>query len=89
MALRRITGRHVEALHGAAATHKIEKAAAATLPLHTLMARAKLAVARLAQALAPHARCIWIACGPGYNGGNGLVAASTFTNGRRPGGIAK
>ena len=45
------------------------------LPPHTLMQRAGLAVARLALALAPHARTIWIACGPGNNGGDGIEAA--------------
>ena len=45
------------------------------LPPHTLMQRAGLAVARLALALAPHARTIWIACGPGNNGGDGFEAA--------------
>lgn len=52
-----------------------EVAAAAVLPAHTLMARAGLATARLARALAPHARRAWIAAGPGNNGGDGLVAA--------------
>ncbi|MDB5886454.1 MAG: carbohydrate kinase, YjeF related protein [Polaromonas sp.] len=45
------------------------------LPPHTLMRRAGLSVARLALALAPHAQCIWIACGPGNNGGDGCEAA--------------
>ena len=45
------------------------------LPPHTLMQRAGLAVARLAMALAPHAKTIWIACGPGNNGGDGIEAA--------------
>ena len=58
-----------------AATRRIEAAAAAALPAHTLMPRAGTAVARLALALAPHARCVWIACGPGNNGGDGLEAA--------------
>jgi ADP-dependent NAD(P)H-hydrate dehydratase / NAD(P)H-hydrate epimerase len=40
-----------------------------------LMQRAGLAVARLACALAPHAQTIWLACGPGNNGGDGLEAA--------------
>ncbi len=39
------------------------------------MQRAGLAVARLSLALAPHARHIWIACGPGNNGGDGFEAA--------------
>jgi hydroxyethylthiazole kinase-like uncharacterized protein yjeF len=39
------------------------------------MERAGLAVARLLLAIAPHAKSIWIPCGPGNNGGDGLVAA--------------
>ncbi len=42
---------------------------------HTLMQRAGLATARLSLALAPHAQHMWIACGPGNNGGDGLEAA--------------
>lgn len=63
------------ALHTAAATRRLEAAAAAQLPAHTLMQRAGLATARLALALAPHAQTLWIACGPGNNGGDGLEAA--------------
>ena len=63
------------ALYDAAATRAIEQSAAARLPAHALMQRAGLATARLALALAPHARTIWIACGPGNNGGDGLEAA--------------
>ena len=63
-------------LHDGAATRRIEQTAAASLPAHTLMQRAGLAVARLAVAVAPHARRIWIACGPGNNGGDGLEAAT-------------
>ncbi len=40
-----------------------------------LMDRAGLATARLALAVAPHARRIWVAAGPGNNGGDGLEAA--------------
>ncbi|MFO1232575.1 MAG: NAD(P)H-hydrate epimerase, partial [Paenacidovorax caeni] len=58
-----------------AATRRIEATATAALPAHTLMQRAGAATARLARALAPHARHIWIACGPGNNGGDGLEAA--------------
>ncbi|HEY1393897.1 MAG TPA: NAD(P)H-hydrate dehydratase [Methylibium sp.] len=62
-------------LHDAAATRELETRAAAALPSHVLMQRAGLAVARLAQAVAPHARRVWIAAGPGNNGGDGLEAA--------------
>jgi hydroxyethylthiazole kinase-like uncharacterized protein yjeF len=73
--MRTITGHRREPLFSTAGTRDLERAAQATLPAHTLMARAGLAVARLAMALAPHSRCIWVACGPGNNGGDGLVAA--------------
>jgi hydroxyethylthiazole kinase-like uncharacterized protein yjeF len=62
-------------LYSIAATRQLEQQATAALPPHTLMQRAGLAVARLALALAPHARSIWIACGPGNNGGDGFEAA--------------
>lgn len=62
-------------LYGNASTRAVEHAALANLPPHCLMERAGLASARLAMALAPHAASIWIACGPGNNGGDGLVAA--------------
>ncbi len=65
----------MRALHGVDLTRQIERAAQADLPPHTLMQRAGLSVARLALALAPHANTIWIACGPGNNGGDGLEAA--------------
>ena len=62
-------------IHSVAATRRIEQVATAQLAPHTLMQRAGLAVARLACALAPHAQTIWLACGPGNNGGDGLEAA--------------
>lgn len=62
-------------LYGVASTRRMEQHAAATLAPHTLMQRAGLAVARLGLALVPHAQRIWIACGPGNNGGDGLEAA--------------
>ena len=40
-----------------------------------LMQKAGLAAARLALAMAPHAQRIWVAAGPGNNGGDGLEAA--------------
>lgn len=73
--MRRIAATTAYPLHGVAATRNLEQQAAATLAPHTLMRRAGLATANLAQALAPHARCIWVACGPGNNGGDGLEAA--------------
>ncbi|MBT2332806.1 NAD(P)H-hydrate dehydratase [Variovorax paradoxus] len=74
--MQRITPATVADLFDIAATRRIEQAAAAALPHHILMQRAGRAVARLAMAVAPHARTIWVACGPGNNGGDGLEAAA-------------
>ena len=72
-------------LFDVAAIRAIESAAAASLPPHTLMQRAGLAVARLALAIAPNARTLWIACGPGNNGGDGIEAAVHLHRwGKRP-----
>lgn len=65
-----------QALFSIAATRSLEHDLQKNLPPHTLMQRAGLATAQLALAIAPHARSIWIACGPGNNGGDGLEAAS-------------
>ena len=46
-----------------------------TLSPKPLMQSAGLACAQLALAIAPHARRIWVAAGPGNNGGDGLQAA--------------
>lgn len=73
--MQRVTPGRPWPLHDVAATRRIEQAAAAALPPHTLMQRAGLAVARLALAIAPHARTVWVACGPGNNGGDGFEAA--------------
>jgi hydroxyethylthiazole kinase-like uncharacterized protein yjeF len=62
-------------LHDTAASRALEAAAAAPLPTGRLMERAGEAAARLALALAPHARRVWIAAGPGNNGGDGYEAA--------------
>lgn len=62
-------------LHDVAASRQIEQQAQLGLPPHTLMQRAGAAVAALTRALHPHARRVWIACGPGNNGGDGLDAA--------------
>lgn len=64
------------ALHDVATSVRIEARAQATLGAHVLMQRAGLAVARLAMAIAPHARSIWVAAGPGNNGGDGFEAAT-------------
>jgi len=74
--MQRVTPSTVADLFDVAGTRTLEQVAAATLAPHTLMQRAGLAVARLAMAIAPHARTVWIACGPGNNGGDGLEAAA-------------
>jgi hydroxyethylthiazole kinase-like uncharacterized protein yjeF len=74
--MQRITPNTVADLFDRASTRRIEQRAAKALPAHTLMQRAGLAAARLAMAIAPHARTIWIACGPGNNGGDGFEAAA-------------
>ena len=63
------------ALHSVAQTRAIEQAALGLQPRPPLMERAGEALARLAMALAPHAQRVWIAAGPGNNGGDGLEAA--------------
>ncbi len=83
--MRKIDHRHPQALHSVDATRQIEQHLQSTLPPHTLMQRAGLAVAQLALALAPHSRQIWVACGPGNNGGDGLEAAWHLQQwGKRP-----
>lgn len=74
--MQRVTPDRPWPLHDIAAIRRIEARAAAALPAHTLMQRAGQAAARLALAVAPHARTVWIACGPGNNGGDGFEAAS-------------
>ncbi len=73
--MRKISSARSEPLHSVAATRELERQAATGLAPHTLMQRAGLSVARLTLALAPHAQRIWIACGPGNNGGDGFEAA--------------
>lgn len=70
-----LSGRRDWPLHTAAASKRIEQQALAGVEAHALMRRAGTAVAALARALCPHAKSVWIACGPGNNGGDGLEAA--------------
>lgn len=62
-------------LYGVASTRAMEQQALLHHPDPPLMQRAGRAVAELALAVAPHAQHIWVACGPGNNGGDGLEAA--------------
>ncbi|MGE0811641.1 MAG: NAD(P)H-hydrate dehydratase [Immundisolibacter sp.] len=62
-------------LFDVARTRDIEARALTGLPTHALMRRAGEAVARLALAVAPHARTIRVVAGTGNNGGDGLDAA--------------
>lgn len=77
--MRKIGSQTSERLYDIQATRRIERQLANRLPAFSLMDRAGLSVAQLASALAPHARRIWVACGPGNNGGDGLVAARQLT----------
>lgn len=63
------------ALFDATQTRALEQRARGALPPHALMRRAGESVARLALALTPNAQRIWIAAGPGNNGGDGLEAS--------------
>jgi ADP-dependent NAD(P)H-hydrate dehydratase / NAD(P)H-hydrate epimerase len=63
-------------LHDVAAARGIEQRALGAAAPHALMRRAGLGVARLALAVAPHSHRVWVACGPGNNGGDGLEAAA-------------
>lgn len=63
------------ALWNAQSSQQIEQAALTTATHPSLMQQAGRAAAQLACAAAPHARQAWVMCGPGNNGGDGLVAA--------------
>ena len=74
--MERILTQHEDRLlHGVAASKRIEQSALNGGEPHALMRRAGTAVASLARAINPHARSVWVACGPGNNGGDGLEAA--------------
>jgi hydroxyethylthiazole kinase-like uncharacterized protein yjeF len=70
-----LTGHFQSAVHDTAASRAIETQALGRHAAHELMRRAGTALARLALAVAPHARRVWVAAGPGNNGGDGLIAA--------------
>jgi len=62
-------------LYESGTSRQIEAYAASKLPRHALMERAGEAIAKLSLALAPHAQRVWLAAGPGNNGGDGFEAA--------------
>lgn len=62
-------------LYDAAGARALEAWAAASRPPHQLMQTAGLGAARMAHALAPQARGLWVMSGPGNNGGDGFEAA--------------
>jgi hydroxyethylthiazole kinase-like uncharacterized protein yjeF len=70
-------------IHSRDATRAIEQRELAILPPYTLMQRAGDGVARLALAVAPQARRVWVAAGPGNNGGDGLAAAAALARAGR------
>lgn len=61
-------------VYGSNALRELEAHLQSSSP-QRLMQQAGLAAARLALAIAPHARRIWVAAGPGNNGGDGLETA--------------
>ena len=63
-------------LHGVAHTRMLESSVPQAATGSTWMQTAGLALARLTLALVPHAKVIWVACGPGNNGGDGMEAAA-------------
>ncbi|QIL72506.1 NAD(P)H-hydrate dehydratase [Diaphorobacter sp. HDW4B] len=78
--LQRVHFDHDHPLYNTAATRTLEAVGIAATGPHVLMQRAGAAIARLAVAIAPHARQIWVACGAGNNGGDGLEAAALLKN---------
>lgn len=59
-----------------ASKQAVERLHQSILPEHFLMQQAGLRVAQWVQALQAHAQVFWIVCGPGNNGGDGLIAAT-------------
>ncbi len=73
--MKRIDKIHAFSLHDVTATRQLERSAVTAQPEDQLLRQAGMAVAKLAIAIAPHASKIWIACGSGNNGSDGLEAA--------------
>jgi hypothetical protein len=71
---------HSFALHTTGAIRAKERLSAAQQSPFALIQKAGTSIAKLAMALMPHARCIWIACGPGNNGADGLIAAAQLAS---------
>jgi hydroxyethylthiazole kinase-like uncharacterized protein yjeF len=71
-----LASRKCRPLHNIAQARALEAAHTPADAGPTLMQAAGLALAKLTLALVPHAKVIWIACGPGNNGGDGLEAAA-------------
>ncbi len=67
---------HARALYDVARTRQMESSSPESADGKTLMQTAGLALARLTLAVVPHAKLIWVACGPGNNGGDGMEAAT-------------
>ena len=80
MNLQRLDTAQAWTLFDIAGTRLVEQRLANQLPAHTLMHRAGAAIGKLAMAIAPHAQKVWIACGPGNNGGDGWEAACFLHN---------
>jgi hydroxyethylthiazole kinase-like uncharacterized protein yjeF len=80
MGLRRITSTSsaLPALFDSLASRAVESTALAAHPAFSLMSQAGTEAAHLALALVPHAQRIWVAAGPGNNGGDGVVAATAL-----------
>jgi len=72
--MRILSRSHAWPILGPEQVRQLEPALQALSPT-PLMQSAGLACARLALAVAPHAQRIWVAAGPGNNGGDGLEAA--------------
>lgn len=65
-------------LYRISATRRLEQFALAHTPPGALMRKAGESAAQLAKALAPNARHFCVLCGPGNNGGDGLIAAAAL-----------